>query len=338
MKAVGVIVDIEGTELTDGDRSLLLNPLVCGLILFSRNYESPEQLSVLTQSIHQLRADLLICVDQEGGRVQRFRDGFTRLPPMLLLESLYQRNADQALDLATGLGWLMAVELIEAGVHLSFAPVLDIERGCSQVIGDRAFAQTAEVVTELAGRFLQGLVSTGMKAVGKHFPGHGAVAADSHVSLPVDSRTREELEYDLQPFKAMHSQLSGIMPAHVRYDAVDHQNTAGFSAIWLQQILRQQIGFQGVIFSDDLSMEGAASVGGYRERTARAIEAGCNVLLACNNRQAAIDVVNCTDECVQTNELPVLNLSDWQPPVLSLSFQAIADRKQEIQQKLLLLE
>lgn len=333
---VGVIADIAGTELTASDREFLLQPEIAGLILFSRNYESPAQLKQLTQSIHDLRSDLLICVDQEGGRVQRFRQGFTRLPAMLSLEVVYRKDTSQALGLAEDLGWLMALELIEQGVHLSFAPVLDIERDCSRVIGDRAFGHDANAVTELAGAFIAGMQSLQMAAVGKHFPGHGAVEADSHLDLPVDERTLEQIQYDIQPFARLMAQhkLAGVMPAHVLYPSVDDTTTAGFSEVWLQQILRQQLAFSGVIFSDDLSMAGAAAAGSYSERSDKAIAAGCNALLACNHRDAAIEVVAAVRQARQKNpQLTALDLSSLIPPAIEIddNFQ---QRRVQIQQRI----
>lgn len=333
---VGVVADIAGTELTAADRNFLLQPEIAGLILFSRNYQNPAQLRQLTQSIYDLRSDLLICVDQEGGRVQRFRDGFTRLPAMLSLEPMYKEDAAQATGLAEDLGWLMALELIEQGVHLSFAPVLDIERDCSKVIGDRAFGHDADAVTELAGAFISGMQSLQMVAVGKHFPGHGAVEADSHLDLPVDERELEQIQYDIQPFARLMAQqkLAGVMPAHVLYPCVDDTTTAGFSEIWLQQVLRQQLAFDGVIFSDDLSMAGAAAAGNYSERSLKAISAGCNALLACNNREAAIEVVAAVRQARQQNpHLSALNLSPLIPPAVDVN-EEVRQRRQQIQQRI----
>lgn len=333
---VGVVADIAGTELTAADRDFLLQPEIAGLILFSRNYQNPAHLRHLTQSIYDLRSDLLICVDQEGGRVQRFRDGFTRLPAMLSLEPMYKEDAAQATGLAEDLGWLMALELIEQGVHLSFAPVLDIERDCSKVIGDRAFGHDADAVTELAGAFISGMQSLQMAAVGKHFPGHGAVEADSHLDLPVDERELEQIQYDIQPFARLMAQqkLAGVMPAHVLYPRVDDTTTAGFSEIWLQQVLRQQLAFDGVIFSDDLSMAGAAAAGNYSERSLKAIRAGCNALLACNNREAAIEVVATVRQARQQNpQLSALNLSSLIPPAVDVN-EEVQQRRQQIQQRI----
>jgi beta-N-acetylhexosaminidase len=233
---------------------------------------------------------------------------------MMAYEAIYKNDAQRALALAKDGGWLLASELIAHGVDLTFAPVLDIERDCSKVIGDRAFAHNAEAVTALAGAWINGLESAGMKAVGKHFPGHGAVVADSHKELPVDSRSTDELDYDIQPFKALiaDNKLGGIMPAHVVYPDVDPEHTAGFSAIWLQNILRKQLGFTGTIFSDDLSMEGAASGGDFYQRSFAAAHAGANALVVCNNREAAQQVINAARD-MHSAGTQCLDLSDWMP-------------------------
>lgn len=333
---VGVIADIAGTELSAEDCEFLAQAEIAGLILFSRNYHSPRQLSELTRAIKTLRPDLLICVDQEGGRVQRFREGFTRLPAMMTLETIYQDDTARGLSLAEDLGWLMALELIEQGVDLSFAPVLDIERDCSRVIGDRAFAHDAATVADLASAFVSGMNQLAMSAVGKHFPGHGAVVADSHVDLPVDERNKDQLDYDIQPFAALmeKQQLAGIMPAHVIYPAVDKEFTAGFSERWLQQILRLQLGFNGVIFSDDLSMAGAAAAGNYQERSDKAIAAGCNALLACNDRGAAVEVVAAVRAArAADSRLQRLDLSGFIPPAYCQN-EADEQRRQRIRQQL----
>ncbi len=308
--AIGVIVDIDGVELSAADRDFLQAPEISGVILFSRNYQDNVQLMALTQSLRSLRPDVLISVDQEGGRVQRFRDGFTRLPPMLSLGQLWQVDPQAALQQATDWGWLMATELAAHGVDLSYAPVLDIDRGCSQVIGDRAFANSVEGVTALAAAWIAGMSRAGMKSVAKHFPGHGGVAADSHVALPRDDRPWSLLQEDMAPFVQLiaNNLVHGVMPAHVVFSAVDEKRTAGFSVHWLQSILRQQLSFAGVVFSDDLSMVGAASGGDYRQRSLQAVTAGANALLVCNDRSAAIEVV----AAVQAMQRPHLNLSDWQ--------------------------
>jgi beta-N-acetylhexosaminidase len=285
-----VIIDIAGTELTDEDRRRLLNPLTGGMILFTRNYRSPEQLAGLTAEIHGLREPaLLISVDHEGGRVQRFRSGFTVLPPMRALGDAWDRNRQQARHLAQELGFVLAAELRAHGVDLSFTPVLDIDHGNSSIIGDRSFHRDTQAVAELASALMKGLRQGGVSAVGKHFPGHGHVRADSHLELPVDERPYSELEAaDLVPFaRLIRDGLPAVMPAHVIYTSVDTQ-PAGFSSIWLKRILREELRFDGLIFSDDLSMEGARATGGITKRAQAAFDAGCDMVLVCND-SAAVD-------------------------------------------------
>lgn len=288
-----VMVDLPGLELTDADRELLCQPAVGGVILFARNYATPEQLLALTTAIRALRSPpLLIAVDQEGGRVQRFRAGFQRLPPAGWYAQQYAHNPARAVQLAQRAGWLMASELLACGVDCSFAPVLDIDRGLCNVVGDRAFGSDAATVSTLAGAWWQGMRLAGMAAVGKHFPGHGGVTADSHLALPHDNRPFATLwEEDLLPFRTLLAQgLEAVMPAHVVYPQVDVQ-PAGFSAQWLQGVLRQRLGFDGAIFSDALDMAAAAAAGGFVERAQVALAAGCDQILVCNNRPAAEAVV-----------------------------------------------
>ena len=297
--SICVMADIAGLALTSEDKVFLLQPEIAGLILFSRNYESPQQLQDLCASIKLLRPDLLISVDQEGGRVQRFRHGFLALPAMAKLGESYAVNAKQALQQSHSLGWLMAAELIHYGIDISFAPVLDLNYGRSSVIGDRAFADTATSVYQLADQFIQGMNRAGMSATAKHFPGHGYVVGDSHLELPTDKRSREQIfNQDIVPFRQLiaEGKLSAIMPAHVVYPAIDADYTAGFSAIWLQDVLRRELGFNGLIYSDDLSMEGAAASGPPSVRAQKAKAAGCNVLLICNNREAAQEIVDTVRE------------------------------------------
>ena len=285
-----VVIDVVGTTLTANDRERLLHPLTGGVILFSRNYESPEQLAQLTAEIHALREPtLVIAVDHEGGRVQRFKSGFTVLPPMRALGEAWDRNRQQARHLAQEVGFVLAAELRAHGVDLSFTPVLDIDHGNSSIIGDRAFHRDAEAVADLASGLMQGLRQGGMSAVGKHFPGHGHVRADSHLQLPVDERSYSDIESaDIVPFaKLIRAGLPALMPAHVVYPSVDSR-PAGFSAVWLKRILREELRFDGLIFSDDLSMEGARAAGDITVRAQAAFDAGCDMVLVCND-PAAVD-------------------------------------------------
>ena len=257
------IIDIEGCKLTPAEEQRLVHPQVGGVILFSRNFESIAQLLALTASIHALRTPaLLIAVDHEGGRVQRFRKGFTQIPPMRALGRLWDKDEDQALVAARACGLVLAAELKACGVDLSFAPVLDLDIGTSGVIGDRAFHGTPDIVAALAVALQQGLADGGLAACGKHFPGHGHVAADSHREIPVDERSLAEIEAtDLVPFRRLAAAgLAAVMPAHVIYPAVDHR-PAGFSPVW-HKYLRERCHFGGIVFSDDLSMEGAKGAGG----------------------------------------------------------------------------
>lgn len=286
-----LMLDIAGAQLSAEDKEILDHPAVGGIILFSRNYEEPRQLQALCQSIRQVaRHPLLISIDHEGGRVQRCREGFSAIPPMADFET-YAADMEQATQWARQCGWLMASEVLACGMDFSFAPVLDVN-GISEVIGDRAFSADPAVIESIAGSFIDGMHDAGMPATAKHFPGHGSVLADSHIALPIDERELAEIEaHDLLPFKALAGEFEAVMPAHVIYPAVDRE-PAGFSRIWLQQILREQLGFNGVIFSDDLSMEGAAVGGDFTQRAERALDAGCDMILVCNNRQAAVQVID----------------------------------------------
>ncbi len=286
-----VMLDIGGVQLLPEEKERLLRPMVGGVILFSRNYQSPQQLAELTTDIHALRnPHLLIVVDHEGGRVQRFRDGFTRLPAMRELGKIWDLNVQQAKNLSHMTGFVLAAELRACGVDLSFTPVLDVDYGASRIIGDRAFHSDPQAITELAHNLMLGLKQGGMAAVGKHFPGHGFIAADSHLEVPVDERSLQDMEMqDLLPFTQMiRYGLSAIMPAHVIYPKVD-KLPAGFSSIWLKGVLRKQLGFEGAVFSDDLSMEGASVAGGIMQRAYAALKAGCDMVLACNNNPTASD-------------------------------------------------
>jgi beta-N-acetylhexosaminidase len=282
-----VVLDVAGLSLKADDARRLEHPLTGGLILFARNWHSREQLTQLTAEIKAVRPDALICVDHEGGRVQRFRsDGFTHIPPMRALGELWMQDALGATDAATAAGFVLGAELRACGVDLSFTPVLDLDHGASSVIGDRAFHRDARVATMLAKSLMHGLLLAGMHNCGKHFPGHGFVKADSHVEVPVDKRSLKAiLADDAKPYEWLSTTLSSVMPAHVIYPKVDAQ-PAGFSPRWLKEILRQQLGFNGAIFSDDLSMEGARRIDGtvvtYAEAASVALGAGCDMVLLCN--------------------------------------------------------
>lgn len=287
------MLDVPGAELTPEDRRRLLHPLTGGVILFSRNYSNPDQLLRLTGEIHALRnPPLVIGVDHEGGRVQRFREGFTAIPPMRELGRAWDANPQHALQLARETGFGPAVELRAHGVDLTFAPVLDVDHGASSVIGDRALHSDPRAITELARALLQGFRQAGMSGVGKHFPGHGHVSADSHLDVPVDKRAFEEIDAaDLVPFRRLvDAGIGGIMPAHVIYSSVD-EHPAGFSSLWLKQVLRGKLGFGGVVFSDDLSMEGARVAGGVIARARAALAAGCDMILVCNNEAATDELI-----------------------------------------------
>jgi len=286
------MLDIEGTCLNEEERVLLQEPCVGGLIFFARNFESLPQLLSLVESIRVLRPNILLAVDQEGGRVQRFKQGFTRLPSMQRFGDLYDRDAAEALRLSRECGWLMAAEVLACGIDFSFAPVLDADDQQCAVISDRAFSKDPNIVAELAEHFIAGMREAGMACTGKHFPGHGSVKGDSHLVLPIDERTLDEvLDSDGLAFsKLLPEGLDGMMPAHILFPKVDDA-PVGFSKFWLRDVLRTQMGFDGVIFSDDLSMEGASGAGGYSERADQALKAGCDMVLACNNRKGAKEVL-----------------------------------------------
>jgi len=302
-----VILDIAGLALNADDRRRLSHPLTGGLILFARNWEGRSQLTALCAEIKSIRPDLLICVDHEGGRVQRFRtDGFTHLPPMRVLGEMWMNDGRRgagagalaATDAATAAGHVLGAELRACGVDLSFTPVLDLDHGPSGVIGDRAFHRDPRVVTLLAKSLMHGLLLSGMHNCGKHFPGHGFVRADSHFEVPFDKRTLKALlADDVRPYEWLGTCLSSVMPAHVIYPQVD-AHPAGFSPRWLKEILRQQLGFTGAVFSDDLSMAGARRIGGvevtYAEAAEAALNAGCDMVLLCNQSVdggAAVDAL-----------------------------------------------
>lgn len=288
-----IMVDVAGIALEPDEREFLAHPLIGSVILFTRNYESPEQLARLVAEIHGIRTPaLLVAVDQEGGRVQRFQSGFTRLPPLRDIGRRWSAGHAGGLALARELGWLMAAELRAAGVDLSFAPCVDLDYGVSRAIGDRALHPEAPVVAELAVAYMLGMRDAGMAATAKHFPGHGAVAADSHVALPVDRRAWPDIEADLQPYRRMIANgLSSVMVAHVVFPEVDPL-PASLSPQWIGGVLRRDLGFQGTVFADDLSMAGAASFGDIIARASQALAAGCDVLPVCNDRLAALELLD----------------------------------------------
>jgi beta-N-acetylhexosaminidase len=331
MVAGPLILDVESTALTAADIALLQHPAVGGVILFSRNIADREQLVALTAAIRAANPRLLVAVDQEGGRVQRCRSGFTRLPPMQVFHRLSERDGlEQAVALARDCGWLMATELLACGIDFSFAPVLDVDDNYSSVIGDRSFSADPHRVSALAGAFIEGMHAAGMAATGKHFPGHGSVRADSHHELPVDTRSLAEVSArDLIPFRQLLPVLDAVMPAHICFTQIDSL-PVGFSRLWLRQILRGEMEFDGVIFSDDLSMAGAAAMGSYARRVELALTAGCDVVLVCNHRAGALEAV---DYLRDSNQLQAPRLEAMRPrPEPATAAQAL--RLQQIAERL----
>lgn len=290
------MIDVEGLQLTAVEIEQLCDPRVGGVILFSRNFSSIEQLKELTRAIHAVRTPgLLVAIDQEGGRVQRFRDGFTEIPAARLLGHQYDLDKNSGRRLAGVCGWIMAAELLDAGVDISFAPVVDLDLGLSDVIGDRAFHSDPDAVASMATAFVQGMRDAGMMAVAKHFPGHGAVVADSHVELPEDHRNTDELADDLLPYgRLIANGLHGIMMAHVRYPAIDRR-IASLSPYWQQTELRRKLGFTGVIFSDDLNMSAMEAVGDMAARVSETLTAGADMALICNNPEAVEQTLAAVD-------------------------------------------
>ncbi len=313
-----LIIDIAGLTLTKTDRQRLKHPLVGGLILFARNWQDRAQLAALCQSIKKVRADLLICVDHEGGRVQRFKtDGFTHLPPMRALGEMWMTQPMEATHAATACGYVLGAELRACGVDLSFTPVLDLDYGESSVIGDRAFGRDPRVVSLLAKSLMQGLLQSGMANCGKHFPGHGFVKADSHTDIPVDKRSLKAiLADDAAPYRWLNNVTTSVMPAHVIYPKVDAR-PAGFSAKWLGKILRSQMGFGGLIFSDDLSMAGARVIDGrqvsYTEAAVTALNAGCDMVLLCNQSVASSEGGGAAVDELITGLTEAQLKGQWQP-------------------------
>ncbi len=286
-----LLIDVPSTSLTNDDISLLKNPMVAGIILFSRNYQSPEQLTDLIKQIRSVTSErLLISVDHEGGRVQRFKQGFTLIPPAQSFALL--NDLEKAKSLAFDAGWLLAMELIAYDIDLSYAPVLDLGHDCL-AIGSRSFHHDSYIAYQIASSMIDGMHSAGMKTTGKHFPGHGHVIADSHKETPIDYRSKELIENDMQIFAKLiaEKKLDAIMPAHVIYPEFNDKPASG-SEFWLKTVLREKLHFDGVIFSDDLSMEGASVLGDHAERAKAALNAGCDLLLACNNRNGTLAILD----------------------------------------------
>ncbi len=303
------MLDIDGVALTPADRELLREPAVGGVILFTRNYESPAQISDLVAEIRALRSPaLIVAVDHEGGRVQRFREGYSAVPAMRHLGHEFDTDPDLATEHAHQAGWLIASELRAAGIDLCFAPCVDLDWGVSEVIGDRAFHSKPEVVGQLASAFSRGLRSAGMAAVAKHFPGHGAVVADSHLQLPVDRREYGDVLDDMQPYEKLitNGQVAGVMLAHVVYREMDDL-PAGFSEFWIERELRSRLGFGGAIFCDDLSMKATSAYGSMRRRARRALQAGCDMILVCNDRRGAEQAVQALND--YSNPLSLVRLA-----------------------------
>jgi len=287
-----IMMDVSGLILTQEEKNQLAKPSIGGVILFTRNFENTSQVRELIKSIRLCNQNLLISIDHEGGRVQRFKEGFTHLPAMAKLGEAYDQDPDKALNQAYSCGYVLAVELLNIGVDFSFTPVLDLDYGHSSVIGNRAFHSNPDVVVKLAGALIDGMHEAGMKCVGKHFPGHGHVALDSHLDLPIDDRPMNEIRQDILSFKGLINQgLDAVMPAHVVYSQVDDK-PAGFSEKWIKEILQSKLGFGGVVFSDDLSMQGANFIKDITERVQVSLDSGCDMALICNHPELVEQVID----------------------------------------------
>lgn len=296
MNKASLMIDIEGPFLSQEDIELIGSPHVGGLILFERNFLDRNQITDLCFEIKSKKPEIIIAVDQEGGRVQRFKKGFSQIPPMQKLGDLVSYDKHAGLDLCKNAGWLIASELIASGIDLSFSPVLDLDQDLSSIIGDRAFSDQIDIVIECARAFIFGMNEAGMACVGKHFPGHGSISEDSHLEKPIDRRALNEIENkDLIPFKELINNLDGIMTAHILFPEVDERITT-FSKIWIKQILKEQMKFEGMIFSDDLSMEGTNEFKSFYDKTKNAIISGCEMILICNNREGAKDALKYFEE------------------------------------------
>ena len=288
-----LMMDIDGTSLSSVDIDLISNSQVGGLILFERNFSSKDQIADLCSQIKGIKNNILIAVDQEGGRVQRFKDGFTILPSMQSLSDYAAKSSNK--EIFKEVGWLMAAELLAAGIDISFAPVLDVDRNTSSIIGNRSFSDEPSNVSKIAKEFISGMNEAGMQATGKHFPGHGGIFEDSHLLQPQDKRSLDELiKHDLVPFIDLKDDMSGIMCAHILFPQVD-ELSAGFSSFWIKEILRNRIGFKGVVFSDDLTMKGAGE-NSYAERVDLSLSAGCDMVLICNSRDGVFEAIEYMEE------------------------------------------
>ncbi len=286
------MIDLAGTHLQCEESKLLSNSCVGGVILFARNFIDQKQICSLVRQIRDIKPNLLIAVDQEGGRVQRFKRGFTTLPANQRIGDLIHGDKKQGVSLCHEIGWLMASEILACGIDISFAPVVDVDRRLSKVIGDRAFSDDPDIVVRATDAYINGMHEAGMAVTAKHFPGHGGVEADSHHEAPIDQRTLAELESrDLKPYKSLAPKFDAVMPAHITFPRIDSQSV-GFSFYWLNNLLRAGYGFKGIIFSDDLSMVAANVAGTFKDRAQLALEAGCDMILICNNRLGAMEVID----------------------------------------------
>ena len=297
-----LVVDLDGSSITKEEISILQNPHVGGVILFSRNIASRQQVQILCHEIRTLNPSLLIAVDQEGGRVQRLKHGYTILPTMQRLAQHLTQDSDEELTFATDLGWLMASEVIASGLDISFAPVLDLDLSNSSIIGDRSFGDIPQVVIEIANFFIDGMNEAGMQAIGKHFPGHGGIESDSHLEHSIDNRTLQELkQHDLLPFDALKHKLGGIMTAHISFPQIE-DDIVTFSQFWISDMLKGEMGYNGIIFTDDLSMKGTDYIGKMNTKVQKSLEAGCDMILVCNNRSGVYEAI----DFLETNSTTLL--------------------------------
>ena len=296
MNKASIMLDIEGKSLSNEDRTLIKSPHVGGIILFSRNFESKEQLIDLCFEIKSIKPEILIAADQEGGRVQRFKEGFSNIPSMQRLGDLVAHDTERGLSLCRRVGWLMASEMIATGIDISFAPVLDLDKDTSSIIGDRSFSEQIDIVVNSAKAFIFGMAEAGMASTGKHFPGHGGIEEDSHLVTPIDNRSFSDLESnDLVPYRELVEVLDGVMTAHITFPEID-TSAVSFSNKWIQTILRENLNFKGMVFSDDLSMKGADTAGNYINKAKLSVNAGCDMILICNDRAGAKEILKYFEE------------------------------------------